>query len=416
MGSWRDEAPQQAYPCLLSFVDPQRQPTASFFEVGSAGQPDKLSPASMTFTDYYVTTDAMDSVTAILDEDGTVLERRSYDAFGEMTCLTPDGVPVEVSPTGVDVGFQGQIRDEVTGLYQMGYRWYGTTLGRWLCRDPIRLAGGTNLYKFAHNSMPNRRDVNGLYVEDGHFYTTYIVASRNTSSVKEAEEIAYYSQLPDEEDSLDAIAAARDVALMDSFYVNPFLWPFYATIEERKDRSYQIQSMLHSLHGGDGACVERRRSCLAKFLRDNKATLSNWEKGLLIHAFGDSYSHTYEDNGALKAYGKPFGHAIDSVSGPDPDTIANCPQKYIEYISCLNEALGGGMTGVSLKDLSRVMTQSSRSQDEAIALARKFAQSQYGYSNNYDPAGGSRLGPWPRLTEAQVSSLMEKVKKACDGK
>lgn len=116
----------------------------------------------MTITDYYVTTDAMGTVTAILDEDGNVLERRNYDAFGEMTCTTPDGTPVAESPTGLDVGFQGQIRDEVTGLYQMGYRWYNPVLGRWLSRDPIGLVGGGNLYLFAADNALDNNDVLGL--------------------------------------------------------------------------------------------------------------------------------------------------------------------------------------------------------------------------------------------------------------
>jgi RHS repeat-associated protein len=132
MGSWRDEAPQQAYPCLLSFVDPQRQPTA------------------------------MGSVTAILDEEGNVLERRSYDAFGEMTCMTPDGTPVAESPTGLDVGFQGQIRDEGNGLYQMGCRWYNPTIGRWCSSDPAGVASGPNEYAFTENCPVNSEDTTGL--------------------------------------------------------------------------------------------------------------------------------------------------------------------------------------------------------------------------------------------------------------
>ena len=134
-------------------------------EVGSAGQPDKLPLTSMTITDYYVTTDAMGSVTAILDEDGNVLERRSYDAFGEMTCMAPDGTPVAESPTGLDVGFQGQIRDEVTGLNQMGYRWYNPVLGRWLSRDPIGNKGGVNQQSFVNNSPINSVDEYGLQGE-----------------------------------------------------------------------------------------------------------------------------------------------------------------------------------------------------------------------------------------------------------
>jgi RHS repeat-associated protein len=104
----------------------------------------KILLTPMPIKHYYVASDGMGSVTAILDEDGNVLERRTYDAFGEMACMTPDGTPVAESPTGVDVGFQGQIRDEVTGLYQMGYRWYNPALGRWLSRDPIGLRGGVN--------------------------------------------------------------------------------------------------------------------------------------------------------------------------------------------------------------------------------------------------------------------------------
>jgi RHS repeat-associated protein len=119
----------------------------------------------MPVTDYYLTTDAMGSVTAILDEDGNVLERRSYDAFGEMTCMTPDGTPVAEGPTGVDVGFQGQIRDNVIDLCQMGFRWYNPALGRWMSRDPIGLLGGVNLCSFVINNPMKWDDSMGLLVD-----------------------------------------------------------------------------------------------------------------------------------------------------------------------------------------------------------------------------------------------------------
>ncbi len=161
MRSWCDEAPNYNYRPLQSPTIFSVTP-CFLLEVGSAGQPDKLPLTSMTITDYYVTTDAMNSVTAILDEDGNVLERRSYDAFGEMTCMTPGGTPVAESPTGLDVGFQGQIRDEVTGLYQMGYRWYNPVLGRWQSRDPIGLSGGVNDVCFCANNPFSMFDIVGL--------------------------------------------------------------------------------------------------------------------------------------------------------------------------------------------------------------------------------------------------------------
>jgi RHS repeat-associated protein len=116
----------------------------------------------MPITNYYVASDAMGSATAILDEEGNVLERRSYDAFGKTTCMAPDDTHAGTSPTDVDVGFQGQISDEVTGLYQMGYRWYNPVLGRWLSRDPIGLKGGDNLDRFVNNSPTQITDPKGL--------------------------------------------------------------------------------------------------------------------------------------------------------------------------------------------------------------------------------------------------------------
>jgi RHS repeat-associated protein len=116
----------------------------------------------MPITNYYVASDAMGSTTAILDEDGNVLERRDYDAFGEMNYMSPDGTPTASSATQVDVGFQGQIRDKITSLYQMGFRWYNPSLGRWLSQDPIGLSGGTNLACYSNNASPNTADPMGL--------------------------------------------------------------------------------------------------------------------------------------------------------------------------------------------------------------------------------------------------------------
>jgi RHS repeat-associated protein len=116
----------------------------------------------MPTTDYYMASEAMGSATAILDEDGNVLERRTYDAFGKMTCMAPDGTPVTESPTEVDVGFQGQIRDDVTSLYQMGYRWYSPTLGRWASTDPTGLKGGINYYASFGNTPNTHLDPWGL--------------------------------------------------------------------------------------------------------------------------------------------------------------------------------------------------------------------------------------------------------------
>jgi len=116
----------------------------------------------MPTTDYYVTTDAMGSVMAVLNETGNVLVRRSYDGFGKATYMRPHGMVVADSPTGVDIGFQGQLMDQLTGMYQMGYRWHSPVLGRWVSQDPIRLKGGTNLNSAFGNNPISYLDLWGL--------------------------------------------------------------------------------------------------------------------------------------------------------------------------------------------------------------------------------------------------------------
>jgi hypothetical protein len=59
------------------------------------------------------------------------------------------------------------------------------------------------------------------------------------------------------------------------------------------------------------------------------------QRGLLIHAYGDSYAHV---DAFGNAYGWPLGHAPD---GHFPDFIINDVPKYADYIRNLYEALGG---------------------------------------------------------------------------
>ena len=58
--------------------------------------------------------------------------------------------------------YHGESRDEETGYYNYGYRYYDPVTGRWPSRDPIGENGGENLYSFVINSAVNRVDYVGL--------------------------------------------------------------------------------------------------------------------------------------------------------------------------------------------------------------------------------------------------------------
>jgi RHS repeat-associated protein len=96
----------------------------------------------------YVLYDAMDPV-AICDEDGEVVQRFEYSPFGRTTFLDPVFDP-DASGNWTFL-FHGEFRDEATGYYNYGYRYYNDTTGRWPSRDPIGERGGLNLYGFVSN-------------------------------------------------------------------------------------------------------------------------------------------------------------------------------------------------------------------------------------------------------------------------
>jgi len=113
----------------------------------------------------YYTTDANFNVTALVDaETGDVVERYLYDPYGKVTVYEPDWsdtVDWQDSAKN-EVLYCGYRFDAETGLYNVRYRYYHPTLGRWVTKDPIGPAGGDNLYLYVHDSPLTSIDPFGL--------------------------------------------------------------------------------------------------------------------------------------------------------------------------------------------------------------------------------------------------------------
>jgi RHS repeat-associated protein len=109
---------------------------------------------------FYVLKDYLDPV-AIVDDSGNVVERYAYDAFGNVRFLAPDYSNRSASDFDWGFLFHAEFRDTDTKLFNYGYRYYNTGLGRWLSRDPIGEKGGLNLYTFVENATPNAVDLLG---------------------------------------------------------------------------------------------------------------------------------------------------------------------------------------------------------------------------------------------------------------
>jgi RHS repeat-associated protein len=112
---------------------------------------------------HYALTDGMGSVTAIASTAGAVVERYSYSAFGQSQVMDANFAERSMSFYDWQTRFHGENRDDETGFYNYGYRYYLPELGKWPSRDPIEEEGGVNLYAFVGNDGINHRDALGLY-------------------------------------------------------------------------------------------------------------------------------------------------------------------------------------------------------------------------------------------------------------
>jgi RHS repeat-associated protein len=105
--------------------------------------------------------DYLDPV-ALANTSGVVVERYNYDAFGTVRIMNASFGVLGNSAYEWEFLYHGEFRDKESQLYNYGYRYLDTQLGRWLSRDPIGEEAGENLYSFNRNSSTNRRDLYGL--------------------------------------------------------------------------------------------------------------------------------------------------------------------------------------------------------------------------------------------------------------
>jgi len=113
----------------------------------------------------YYTNDANFNVTALIDTNGAVVERYTYDPYGKVTFHAADWGTRAESAYANDVLFTGHRLDTESGLYYFLMRYYHPTVGRLISWDPIGNAGGMNLVEYVGSCPIGRLDPYGLLDE-----------------------------------------------------------------------------------------------------------------------------------------------------------------------------------------------------------------------------------------------------------
>ena len=100
--------------------------------------------------------DRLGSINVLTDATGAVIDRITYDAYGNVISQT--------NPSASDrYMFTGREFDPITGLQYNRARYYDPATGRWTSEDPLGFASGvTNLYRYVSGDPTNRTDPTGL--------------------------------------------------------------------------------------------------------------------------------------------------------------------------------------------------------------------------------------------------------------
>jgi RHS repeat-associated protein len=102
--------------------------------------------------------DALGSTVVELDEEGAVINVETFHPYGA-TALIATETAVEVSVKRYR--YHGKERDDETGLYYYGARYFSPWLGRWMSADPAGLRDGINMFAYARNNPISRADPTG---------------------------------------------------------------------------------------------------------------------------------------------------------------------------------------------------------------------------------------------------------------
>jgi RHS repeat-associated protein len=138
----------------VAWLNGAGQVYATFVYGTRVNVPEYMVTASGTFR---ILTDHLGSPRLVVNSStGAVVQRIDYDAYGNVLSDTAPGFQ--------PFGFAGGLYDRDTGLVRFGVRDYDPSVGRWTNKDPIRFAGGLNLYEYAAGDPVSMSDPSGKLI------------------------------------------------------------------------------------------------------------------------------------------------------------------------------------------------------------------------------------------------------------
>jgi hypothetical protein len=250
----------------------------------------------------------------------------------------------------------------------------------------------------------------------GHYYTTYYVLLAAGLENAEAQRLAFYAQMPDEVDELDAESAGWAYVFSGPQITDASKdqdVKRLVDLMQKQEQYLTIQLGLHCLTGRDSwAETEARRQVLGLTSADKFAF------GLALHPLGDSFAHRKLDNERLM-YDAPLGHGKEWLKFKKkehvPDRIHMRPALYRQYVKVLFHLAcakwanakrratwevgepAHGTKGVVSEAIEKIGTQTS--EETQIKMIRKLSKESLGQEmDRYEPESSlNEKVPWKKF-------------------
>ena len=146
-------------------------------------------PLAMKYNNtlYYYVLNAQGDVIALADQNGNLIAKYSYDPWGKLLSVTPNGWLDEQNAYYLEVAeanplrYRGYYYDSETGFYYLQSRYYDPEIGRFINADSYASTDATgllstNMFAYCENDPVNRSDPSGEF-----FDTVFDIVSLCTS-------------------------------------------------------------------------------------------------------------------------------------------------------------------------------------------------------------------------------------------
>ncbi len=208
----------------------------------------------------YQLTNHLGSSMLELDEQGAVITYEEYFPFGGTAFIAGDNdkeISIRV------YRFCGKERDDTTGLYYFGYRYYACWMGRWISPDPIGPEDDINLYRYVQNNPVCLYDPDGLQAHPAGFQQFIpfedLPPVMQTSEVKQyGGSVAYTAEKNPQfrmaKDAADFMQIVKEHHGWFNVY-SPLLQSFYESLREKGESkaramkgAQQLLELMNAVH------------------------------------------------------------------------------------------------------------------------------------------------------------------------